>query len=155
MLNPEVFRARTCVLAWLVTGQFSEIWRWVVRIGVLVLLVGCVLPVAAHHSFAAEFDDKQPVKLDGTVVKFDFMNPHSWIYLDVKNPDGATVRWSVETGSTNALFRRGWRKESLRAGDHITVDAFRAKDGSNTANASTVKLPDGRQVSAASSRDSK
>ena len=155
MLNPEVFRARTCVLAWLVTGQFGEIWRWVVRIGVLVLLVGYVLPVAAHHSFAAEFDDKQPVKLDGTVIKFDFMNPHSWIYLDVKNQDGATVRWSVETGSTNALFRRGWRKESLRAGDHITVDAFRAKDGSNTANASTVKLPDGRQVSAASSRDSK
>jgi hypothetical protein len=109
--------------------------------------------VAAHHSFAAEFDDKQPVKLDGTVVKFDFMNPHSWIYMEVKNPDGATVRWSVETGSTNALFRRGWRKESLRPGDHITIDAFRAKDGSNTANASTVKLPDGRQVSAASSRD--
>lgn len=129
------------------------------RIGVLVLLVGCVmgcvLPLAAHHSFAAEFDDKQPVKLDGTVVKFDFMNPHSWIYLEVKNPDGTMVRWSVETGSTNALFRRGWRKESLRAGDHITVDAFRAKDGSNTANASTVKLPDGRQISAASSRDSK
>ena len=98
--------------------------------GVLILLVSCVLPLAAHHSFAAEFDDKQPVKLDGTVVKFDFMNPHSWIYLDVKNPDGATVRWSVETGSTNALFRRGWRKESLRPGDHITIDAFRAKDGS-------------------------
>jgi hypothetical protein len=98
--------------------------------------------LAAHHSFAAEFDDKQPVKLDGTVAKFDLMNPHSWIYLDAKNEDGL-VRWSVETGSTNALFRRGWRKESLRAGDHI-VDAFRAKDGSNTANASTVKLPDGR-----------
>ena len=153
--QPEVFRALACVLAWLVTAQFGEIWRWLVRIGVLVLLVGCVLPVAAHHSFAAEFDDKQPVKLDGTVAKFDFMNPHSWIYLDVKNPDGTMVRWSVETGSTNALFRRGWRKESLRPGDQISIDAFRAKDGSNTANASTVKLPDGRQVSAASSRDSK
>jgi len=124
-----------------------------VKSSVLFLLASCGLPLAAHHSFAAEFDDKQPVKLDGTVTKFDFMNPHSWIYLDVKGPDGAVVRWSVETGSTNALFRRGWRKESLRAGDHITIDAFRAKDGSNTANASTVKLPDGRQVSAASSRD--
>ena len=100
----------------------------------------------------AEFDDKKPVQLDGIVVRFEFMNPHSWIYLDVKNPDGKVVRWAVETGSTNALFRRGWRKDSLRAGDHITVDAFRAKDGSNTANANTVKLPDGRQVSGASSR---
>src|SRR5579872_5430000 len=69
-----------------------NIRRWVVKIGVLILLVGCVLPVAAHHSFAAEFDDKQPVKLDGTVVKFDFMNPHSWISLDVKNSDGTVVR---------------------------------------------------------------
>ena len=116
-------------------------------------LLGPVLPAAGHHSFIAEFDDKQPVKLAGTVVKFEFMNPHSWIHLDVKNPDGTVVRWAVETGSTNALFRRGWRKDSLRAGDHITVDAFRARDGSNTANANTVRLPDGRQVSGASSRD--
>ena len=86
-----------------------------------------VLRASAHHSFAAEFDDKQPVKLDGTVVKFEFMNPHSWIHLDVKSPDGKMVRWAVETGSTNALFRRGWLKDSLRAGDHIVVDAFRAR----------------------------
>ena len=120
---------------------------------VLILLFAAALPSAAHHSFAAEFDDKQPVTLDGTVVKFDFMNPHSWIYMDVKKPDGALERWAVETGSTNALFRRGWRKDSLRTGDHVTIDAFRAKDASHTANASQVKLPDGRQVSAGSSRD--
>jgi len=126
------------------------------RVRYLVLL--CILciaavPTIAHHSFGAEFDDKRPVTLDGTVVKFEFMNPHSWIHLDVKAPDGKVERWRVETGSTNALFRRGWRKDSLREGDQITIDAFRAKDGSNTANANQVKLPDGRLLSAGSSRE--
>ena len=121
----------------------------------ILLILIATFPAAAHHSFAAEFDDKQPVKLDGTVVNFEFMNPHSWIQVDVKGADGKLERWKVETGSTNALFRRGWRKDSLRPGDHVTIDAFRSKDGSHTANASQVKLPDGRQVSAASSGDSK
>ena len=116
-------------------------------------VLGFVMRASAHHSFAAEFDDKQPVKLEGAVVKFEFMNPHSWIHLDVKSPDGRVAQWAVETGSTNALFRRGWRKDSLRAGDHIVIDAFRAKDGSNTANANSVKLPDGRQLNGGSSRD--
>ena len=124
----------------------------------LILQAACLfsptLSVAAHHSFAAEFDDKQPVRLEGTVVKFEFMNPHSWVHVEVKNPDGTVVKWAVETGSTNALFRQGWRKDSLRAGDHVTIDAYRAKNGTNTANARTVKLPDGRQVSAASSGES-
>jgi hypothetical protein len=119
-----------------------------------VCLLSPTLSATAHHSFAAEFDDKQPVRLDGTVVKFEFMNPHSWVHVEVKNPDGTVVQWAVETGSTNALFRQGWRKDSLRAGDHVTIDGYRAKNGTNTANARTVKLPDGRQVSGASSRES-
>ena len=119
----------------------------------LCILCIAAVPTIAHHSFGAEFDDKQPVTLDGTVVKFEFMNPHSWIHLDVRTPDGKVERWRVETGSTNALFRRGWRKDSLREGDQITIDAFRAKDGSNTANANQVKLPDGRLLSAGSSRE--
>ena len=103
------------------------------------IVFAAVLPAMAHHSFAAEFDDKQPVMLSGTVVKFEFMNPHSWITVDVADASGKTQRWAVETGSTNALFRRGWRKDSLRPGDAVSIDAYRAKDGSLTANANTVK----------------
>jgi hypothetical protein len=120
---------------------------------VFLLAVLVLTPLRAHHSFAADFDGDKPVHLEGTVVKFEFMNPHSWIHIDVKEADGKLTRWSIETGSTNALFRRGWRKDSLREGDPVVIDGYRAKNGSNTANASTVKLPDGRQVNAASSRE--
>ena len=128
-------------------------FRFFLQITAAAAFFTAALPAPAHHSFSAEFDDKQPVTLEGTVVKFEFMNPHSWITLDVTGAGGEVERWRIETGSTNALFRRGWRKDSLREGDKITIDAFRAKDGTNTANANSVKLPDGRQVSAASSRE--
>ena len=121
-----------------------------VRLAMIVVLLAGV-HAAAHHSFAAEFDAEKPVTLKGTVVKWEMMNPHGWITMDVPGPDGGTRRWMVETSNPNGLMRLGWSKRSLKPGDEITVEAFRAKDGSNTANAARVTLADGRQVFAGSS----
>ena len=109
-----------------------------------------VSSLRAHHSFAAEFDAEKPVTLKGTVVKWEMMNPHGWITIDVAGPDGKTTQWMVETSNPNGLMRLGWSKRSLKPGDEITVEAYRAKDGSNTANASRVTLADGRKVFAGS-----
>ena len=106
---------------------------------------------AAHHSFAAEFDFQKPVTLKGVVVLWEMINPHGWITIDVRSPDGRTARWMVETSNPNGLMRLGWTKRSLKPGDEITVDGYLAKDGSNTANAATVTLADGRKVFAGSS----
>jgi hypothetical protein len=120
---------------------------------VLAGMLSAVLSAAAHHSFAADFDENKPVRLTGKVVKFEMMNPHSWIHLDVTDADGTTVRWEVETGSTNALFRRGWRPDTLRAGDEILIEGYGARDNTFTANARSVRLANGESISAASSRD--
>ena len=104
----------------------------------------------AHHAFAAEFDFEKPVTLKGVVVKWEMINPHGWITVDVAGPDGQKVRWMVETSNPNGLMRLGWTKNSLKPGDQITVEAFRAKDGSNTVNAARVVLADGRSVFAGS-----
>jgi len=114
-----------------------------------VLLVGG--HAAAHHSFAAEFDAEKSVTLKGTVVKWEMINPHGWITLAVPEADGRTTEWMIETSNPNGLMRLGWSKRSLKFGDEITVEAYRAKDGSNTANAATVTLADGRKVFAGSS----
>jgi hypothetical protein len=121
-----------------------------VRLAMMVVLLAAG-HAAAHHSFAAEFDAERPVTLKGTVVKWEMMNPHGWITMDVHAPDGTTTRWMVETSNPNGLMRLGWSKRSLKPGDEITVDAYRAKDGSNTANAARVTLADGRRVFAGSS----
>ena len=105
----------------------------------------------AHHSFAAEFDAEKPLTLKGIVVKWEMMNPHGWITVDVTGLNGEKVRWMVETSNPNGLMRLGWTKNSLKAGDQITVEAYKAKDGSNTANAARVTLADGRSVFAGSS----
>lgn len=108
--------------------------------------VTVTVPVFAHHSFAAEFDGNKKVTLTGVVTKVDWVNPHAYIYVDVKGDDGTVVNWGIETGAPNVLYRQGWRKDDLKIGDNVTLEAFLAKDGSHTAAAMSVKLPDGRRV---------
>ena len=111
-----------------------------------VLLVSATVPVWAHHAFAAEFDAKQPVKFKGVVTKMEWTNPHVWIHLDVKQPDGTVEKWSVEAGTPNVLFRRGFTKQALLPGTEIVVDGYRSKDGTHRANGRDLTLPDGRML---------
>jgi hypothetical protein len=111
------------------------------------------LPALAHHSFAAEYDAKQPIKLNGTITKVEMVNPHGWIYVDVKAADGKIEHWACETGAPNALIRRGWTRDSLKPGDAVVIDGFRAKDGTTTMNARAVQFPNGKSVFAGSSDD--
>ena len=114
--------------------------------GVLAVSAAAIVPVAAHHSFAAEFDAKQPVTLKGTVTKMEWINPHTWIHLDVKNADGSVTQWMIEGGTPNTLVRRGFTKASLQPGTEITIEGFRAKNGANRANGADMILPDGRRL---------
>jgi hypothetical protein len=119
--------------------------------GAAFLVAAAAVPVIAHHSFAAEFDAKRPVKMTGTVVKMEWINPHSWIHIDVKKADGKVERWMVEGGAPNALLRRGWNKNSLPEGTEIVVEGFQAKDGSNRANGRDITFPDGKKLFVGSS----
>lgn len=121
-------------------------WR-ALMIGALVMAGGAGT-ADAHHSFAAEFDQNQPIKLEGKVIKFEWVNPHSWIHIDVVNPKtGKHEEWRVEGGAPSALLRRGWNRNSLPPGTKITVQAFRARDGDTRASAAEISFPDGRELS--------
>jgi uncharacterized protein DUF6152 len=126
------------------------------RIGLLLgfaslgLMLGGGVAIA-HHSFAAEFDAAQPVTLSGTVTKMEWINPHAWIHLEVKKPDGTVENWEIETGNPSALIRRGFNRNSLPAGTEITVQGFRAKDGGFRANGRDLTFKDGKKLFVGSS----
>ncbi len=115
--------------------------------GILIAgLIAAALPLAAHHSFTAEYDDQQPIKVSGVVTKVEWQNPHIWFYVDVKNEDGTVTNWAFSGGAPGQLFRRGITKSSIQVGMQVNVAGFRAKDGSHNANGSSVTFPDGRRV---------
>lgn len=117
-----------------------------VGVGVALLVVVAVVPVWAHHAFAAEFDVQSPVELNGTVVRMEWVNPHTWIHIDVAQPDGSQERWMIEGGPPTSLLRRGFTKASLLAGTEVFVEGFRAKDGSQKANGRDVTFADGSKL---------
>lgn len=119
------------------------------KLSVVVVAVGMLLaavPVFAHHSFAAEFAANKPVTMKGTITRMEWSNPHAWLYIDVKGPDGKVVNWAIEFGAPNALYRRGWRNTDLPVGVEVTVQGYLAKDGSAKVSATDVTLPDGKKL---------
>ena len=119
------------------------------KLSVTLAGVGLVLsavPMLAHHAFNAEFDGNRPVKLQGTVTKMEWINPHAWIHVDVKGPDGKVVSWMVEGGAPNGLLRRGFTKESLLPGTEIVVAGYQAKDGANRMNGRDITFANGQKL---------
>jgi Family of unknown function (DUF6152) len=109
-------------------------------------LILAAIPAAAHHAFAAEFDTDRPVRVRGTITKIEWVNPHAWLYVDVKSADGKVVNWHFELGPPNALFRLGWKKDAIPVGTEVEITGFRAKSMEAVANGRSIILPDGREL---------
>ena len=120
-------------------------------IAALAALIAAATPAIAHHAFSAEFDQSKPVKISGEITKLEWVNPHAWIFIDAKGPDGKVVPWRFEMGAPNALLRAGWSKSDIKVGTAVTVSGFMARAGGSVGNAFQVRLPDGRDLFAASS----
>ena len=120
-------------------------------VALAVMLLSAAVPVLAHHAFSAEFDQSKPVKVSGEITKLEWVNPHAWLFIDAKGADGKVVPWRFEMGAPNALLRAGWSKSDIKVGTAVTVSGFVARAGGPVGNAFQVRLPDGRDLFAASS----
>jgi hypothetical protein len=118
---------------------------WLAVAGVAILMAAAA-PAWAHHAFAAEFDAKHPVHLEGVVTKVELINPHTWIHVDVKDADGKTNEWMIEAGSPNVLLRRGFTKQTVAPGTPVVVEGYQSKDGSMRANGRDITLPNGQKL---------
>ncbi len=121
-------------------------------VAALVTLASLAKPINAHHAFAAVFDGDEAIEITGKVSKLEWMNPHTWFYVDVEDADGTLATWALEMGSPNGLLRRGWSRKTLQVGQEVKINGYRAKDGSDKASVKTVVFADGRALSGASSK---
>jgi hypothetical protein len=137
------------------THNLGEMRNWRQSMRTKLVMAICITGLAisgwgscawAHHAFAAEFDANKPVNFKGTIKKMEWINPHSWLHVEVKQPDGTLVNWAIEAGTPNVLFRRGFTKDTLQPGIEVLIDGYQAKDGSRRANGRDLTLPDGRQL---------